>query len=147
MKLRVGHVAAVACVALFTHVTASANENQLWLAVATNGAISEESKWRYWFDGHARSQDDRSELGVSIIRPGIGYRVSDNVTVWGGYGRIVARRAGPDTDENRIWQQATYPISSAWWGGKLTGRTRLEQRLIEGADDTGHRVRQSFRHA
>lgn len=138
-------VAFCAAVSLPAAVQA-ADQEQLWIGIGTNGKLgqNEESPWRYWFDAHARSQDDYQKLGVSIVRPAIGYQVSDNLTLWAGYGRIVARRPGPDEKENRIWQQATYTVAEVF-GGKLTGRTRLEQRLIEGFDDEGHRLRQFFR--
>ncbi len=137
----IGLLAALTC--LFP-LQAWAGEQQTWLAVATNGPVQADSNWLYWFDGHARSQDDASGLGVSIIRPALGYKVSDKLSLWAGYARVVARRAGPDTEEHRIWQQATYPVADLF-GGKLSGRTRLEQRLIEGAGDTGHRIRQFWR--
>lgn len=136
--------AAILTLTLLPAVNAIAGDEQTWLALATTESIAQDSKWLYWFDGHARSRDDANGLGVSIIRPGIGYRISSKLTLWAGYGRIVARRDGPDAQENRVWQQATYPITQVL-GGKLSGRTRLEQRRIEGADNTGHRIRQFFR--
>lgn len=130
--------------ALLATANTHAGDEQTWLALATTGSLAQDSKWLYWFDGHARSRDDANGLGVSIIRPGFGYKVSSKLTLWAGYGRIVARRDGPDAQENRIWQQATYPVTTLF-GGRLSGRTRLEQRLIESADDTGYRIRQFFR--
>ena len=111
-------------VSLYSTIAAmpvNASEQQTWLALATNGSLQEESRWRYWFDGHARSRDDTDGLGVSIIRPGIGWQANDWLTLWGGYARVVARRDGPDVEEHRIWQQATYPVAVVM-GGKLTGR-------------------------
>ena len=118
--------------------------DQIWTSVNTNGVLTEGSKWRYWFDGHARSRNNLDGLGVSIIRPALGYAVSDRLTLWAGYARVVARRDGPDGEENRYWQQGTFPLGSLW-GGNLSGRTRLEQRTFEGADDIGHRIRQAIR--
>ncbi len=126
---------------------ACADDFQLWTALSANGPVSDDSRFLVWFDGHARFRDDASELGVSIIRPGVGWRLNDDVSAWAGYARVVARRDGaPDVKENRIWQQATYRLGGAF-GGALSGRTRLEQRLIEGADDTGWRARQMIRYA
>lgn len=97
-----------------------------------------------WFDGHARFSDDAGRLGTSIIRPALGWRVSDRLKVWGGYARVTSH-PGENIDEDRIWQQATYPIATLF-GGQLSGRTRLEQRFRD-SDNTGHRVRQFFRWA
>jgi len=98
-----------------------------------------------WFDGHARFADDIGRLGVSIIRPGFGYRVSDTTTLWLGYARVTAH-PGENIDEDRIWQQATFPLGEVF-GGKLSGRTRLEQRFRDSDNDTGVRLRQFFRWA
>lgn len=121
------------------------NDNQVWTAVFTNGAIEKDSKALLWFDGHARFSEDASRLGVSIIRPGVGYKLSDRVSLWAGYARVVSRADGrANINENRIWQQATYTIASGDWG-VLSGRTRLEQRFLNTGSETGHRVRQFFR--
>ncbi len=118
---------------------------QAWSALFVAGPPAEQSRLLLWFDGHARFTGDASDLGVSIIRPGLGWRVSDRLDVWAGYARVVARPEGaPNVEENRIWQQATYPIADVL-GGALSGRTRLEQRLREAGEDTGWRARQFLR--
>ena len=53
---------------------------------------------------------------------------------------------GENIDEDRIWQQATYPIGT-FFGGQLSGRTRLEQRFRDTDNDVGVRARQFFRWA
>ena len=121
------------------------NDNQVWTAIFTNGSISDDGKALLWFDGHARFSEDASRLGVSIIRPGVGYKVNDRLSVWGGYARVVSRADGrANINENRIWQQATYTIASGDWG-ILSGRTRFEQRFLNTGSETGHRIRQFFR--
>ncbi|MEM9742964.1 MAG: DUF2490 domain-containing protein [Pseudomonadota bacterium] len=122
----------------------AASEQQNWLAFATNGPMGSSDHLRFWFDGHARFRDESSSLGVSILRPAIGWQLQSGLTLWAGYARVVARRSGPDAEENRFWQQATYPVGEVF-GGRLGGRTRIEQRLFEGFDDTGHRIRQFWR--
>lgn len=99
-----------------------------------------------WFDGHARFRDDAGTLGVSIVRPALGWRFSPKLTVWGGYARVTGHRSGPNIEEDRIWQQATYPIAK-FLGGSLSGRTRLEQRTRKVGSGTGHRFRQFTRWA
>lgn len=125
---------------------AAADDTQLWSAVFVNGPAKEDSRLLLWFDGHARFRGGGDELDVSILRPGLGWRVSPKVDVWGGYARVTTHRNGPDLQEDRLWQQATYQVTEVA-GGRLTGRTRLEQRFRETGDDTGWRLRQTLRYA
>ncbi len=119
---------------------------QAWFAFATNGLVNEDSRLLYWFDGHARFGNDAGELGVSIIRPAIGWRINNSLDLWLGYARVTNSIGPSDIEEDRIWQQATYSIASNNLGS-FSGRTRLEQRFRDerNGDDTGHRIRQFFR--
>ncbi|MDZ7628540.1 MAG: DUF2490 domain-containing protein [Parvularculaceae bacterium] len=118
---------------------------QAWSAVFLTARPAETSRLLLWFDGHARFRDDAGDLGVSILRPGVGWRVSDGLDLWTGYARVVSRSDGAaDVEEHRLWQQATYPVTGIL-GGRLTGRTRLEQRFRDSGEDTGWRVRQFVR--
>ena len=123
----------------------SAQDTQGWTALFANGQLDEDSPLLLWFDGHARFSDDISRLGVSIIRPGIGTKINDRISLWTGYAWVVSRADGRSSiTEHRIWQQATYRIAQTSFG-TLTGRTRLEQRFLETGDDTGWRARQFLR--
>lgn len=141
---RLAVLAVSSLLTIFGSGAVAADDSQLWSAVAMTGKADNE-RLLLWFDGHARFSDDAGRLGVSIIRPGIGWRVSDGLDLWLGYARVTAH-PGENIDEDRIWQQATYPISE-FWGGKLSGRTRLEQRFRDSDNDTGVRLRQFFRWA
>lgn len=135
------------CILLCASLNSRADDDfQSWNMIAINGPVAEGSKWLAWFDGHARFRNDANNLGTSIIRPAFGYRVNDKLDVWFGWARVTGHRDGPDFKENRIWQQATYPIAE-FWGGKFSGRTRLEQRKGLGFDDVGLRLRQFVRWA
>jgi hypothetical protein len=132
--------------ALSASPAAAESDGQLWTALFANGPVSDDGRFLLWFDGHARFRDDAGDLGVTILRPGVGWKVSDDLSLWAGYARVVARRENaPDIEENRLWQQATYPVAELF-GGRITGRTRLEQRNVNIGDDTGHRVRQFLRY-
>jgi len=117
-----------------------------WTAVFSQGDIEwrpdTASRWRWWFDGHARFQDDADGFNVSIVRPGIGYKLTDNTTLWAGYGWIHTSPigGGPDFDENRIWQQVTWSDKAGDF--RIGLRSRFEQRFLETGDDTGLRFRQ-----
>jgi len=113
--------------------------------VAAQGPINKEnprlSRWRWWFDGHARFFEDADGYGQSIVRPGVGYAITDKSTLWVGYGWIrTSPASGSDFDENRIWQQWT--TSASLGTATLSWRSRLEQRFVEGGDDVGWRFRQ-----
>jgi len=125
---------------------ASAGDTQGWSALAVSGPVQPDSRFLLWFDGHARFRDDSSELGVTIARPGVGWRIADGSALWLGYGRITNHLDGPNIGENRIWQQATFPLGRLF-GGALSNRTRLEQRFREDGSDTGIRLRQFLRWA
>lgn len=116
-----------------------------WGAVFTQGDLptpnGQSTKWRWWFDGHARFQDDADGFNVSIVRPGIGYKLTDTATLWAGYGwiRNSPIGGGSDFDENRIWQQITWSRKAGAFN--IGFRSRLEQRFVETGDDTGWRSR------
>ncbi|MGF1544530.1 MAG: DUF2490 domain-containing protein [Parvularculaceae bacterium] len=145
--LRLSASCAALAAAFFTTTgPAAAQDTQAWTALFANGpAGDDDGRLLLWFDGHARFTEDVSRLGVSIIRPGVGYRVNDRVSLWAGYAWVVSRADGRDNiTDNRFWQQATYRIGEGGWGA-LTGRTRLEQRFLSTGDETGWRFRQFFR--
>ena len=119
-------------------------EAQAWLATFVNGPVSDNSRLLVWFDGHARFDDDIGGLGTTILRPALGWKVNDGLSLWAGYARVTGHKDGRDSKEDRIWQQATYRIGSVF-GGTLSGRSRLEQRFLNTGDDTGWRFRQFFR--
>ncbi len=126
---------------------AAADDFQLWTAISANGPVKEDGRFLVWFDGHARFRNDAGDLGVSILRPGLGWRLNRDLSLWAGYARVVSRQDNrADVEENRLWQQATYHVAETL-GGAVTGRTRLEQRFINGGGDTGWRVRQSLRYS
>jgi hypothetical protein len=121
------------------------HDKGLWLMIASQGAVDRDSptlsRLRWWFDGHARFFEETDGYGQSIVRPGLGWAVTENSTLWFGYGWIRDSPAeGPDRDENRIWQQWTTSFSLA--KAAFSWRSRLEQRFIEGKDDMGWRFRQ-----
>lgn len=54
---------------------------QSWNALALTGDVDDKGQWQFWFDGHLRFKEDASRLGVSIVRPGIGYNLSNDTTL------------------------------------------------------------------
>ena len=119
----------------------SVDDTGAWFALLTRGDVGASERIKWWFDGHTRFFDDADGYGQSIVRPGLGYALSDSVTAWAGYGWI---RTSPatrsDFDEHRVWQQLTG--STPLGRGTLGGRSRLEQRFLDTGSDTGWRFRQ-----
>lgn len=80
-----------------------------------------------------------------LIRPAIGYRLSDAMVGWLGYAWTPFWTEGPTAfnDEHRLWQQWSWDIAFA---GGLQLRTRLEERIRETfGDDIAVRFRQQVR--
>jgi hypothetical protein len=149
--LRPGRIAAgiLALLALAPAGAAQGLDQDLgiWTAFAGQGSLrsgGEKTRWRWWFDAHARFQHQSDGFEQSIVRPGLGYDLSPEATAWLGYAWIVTDpEAGGSFDEHRVWQQLT-------WGrtidaGAVFSRTRLEQRWLETGDDVGWRLRQFLR--
>jgi hypothetical protein len=115
-----------------------------WLALFANGDLQHGGlgeNWKWWFDGHLRFFDDTDGFGQSIARPGIGYQLSENTTLWAGYAWIRTSPASADDfDEHRAWQQLTW--SEQLCATKFDLRSRLEERFVETSAETGWRFRQ-----
>lgn len=105
--------------------------------------------WRIWLEGQGRFGNDSTQFTQSLIRPGIGYAITDNVILWAGY--AWAPTAEPISgrhpfDEHRIWQQVTWSENLSF--GKFSWRSRFEQRFFDhmvpdpGKNDVAYRFRQ-----
>lgn len=121
------------------------NDLGLWLVLLGQGSAApidaRLGKLRWWFDGQARFLDESNGFAQSLIRPGIGYALTDRVTAWGGYAWIRSTPgAGRNSEEHRGWQQVTW--STRLDSLAIGSRTRLEQRFVDTGHDTGWRLRQ-----
>jgi len=121
--------------------SASAQDNvdvQLWAQVVATLRLSE--NWRLHLEEQPRWYEDVSDSYQVITRTALGRRVSDGLTLWGGYA-WVAKPPGPGVaHEHRIWQQLSATLPEA---GRVTPsiRLRLEQRFQDGWADNSHRLR------
>ena len=121
------------------------DDQGLWFLALAQGSFGSaeqaSSKLRWWLDVQSRFSNDADGFTQGIVRPGIGYALNDNTTLWLGYGWIpTSPVSGQDYDEQRIWQQLIW--SKPLNGISFSSRTRLEQRFREGSNDTGWRLRQ-----
>lgn len=113
---------------------AQKRETQAWSAlfVTVKDPSPEAAKTGFsgWFDLHARRGPSST---TTIIRPGVGYRLSKLTSLWAGYAYVGTYADGkPNTYEHRAWQQAIFagnigPLS-------LQLRPRLEERFRAGED-------------
>jgi hypothetical protein len=120
----------------------------LWVALFAQGDLHQNEcschQVKWWFDGQLRFLDDTDGFHQSLVRPGVGVTVADNLTLWAGYAWINTEPiAGPAFDEHRIWQQTTW--SRDLDCVTLSLRSRLEERFVETGDDVGLRFRQLVR--
>lgn len=95
---------------------------------------------RWWLDVQDRQRDEGEHFDQLLLRPGLGYALTDRFTVWAGYAYIATDPVRRDEfGENRLWQQLTYNAPTD--GFTLQGRARLEERFVETEGDTGYRLR------
>ncbi|MEO0616040.1 MAG: DUF2490 domain-containing protein [Pseudomonadota bacterium] len=113
------------------------NEIGSWLIASTNGALGDDSRWRFATDSQARFRDPGSGTAQYLLRPSLGLTLTDGLTGWLGFARFESRSAsGQRTHENRYWQQLSWrarPLGP----GTIRYRLRLEQRLVSISDDDG----------
>lgn len=116
------------------------NDFQIWNNITVMGTIKDQIK--YWAEGQARFGQDASMLSQSIVRPGIGYQLTKESSIWAGYAWIYTNQpfAPTTTHENRIWQQFLWVKNYEWI--KVFSRTRLEQRFVDRVSSVGWRLRQ-----
>lgn len=123
---------------------ADTDDGQAWLNLTVQGPVK--GKLLAWAEVQGRFGDDVSRLSTSILRPGVGYQLSRDVSVWVGYARVTTHNPGADIGEDRIWQQVSWNAGQVL-GGSFSTRTRLEQRLLENGTDTGWRLRQFVKYS
>jgi hypothetical protein len=133
------------CGLLSRGVAASPDEDgRAWAMVNAIGSLPAKN-WYWYAEIQPRWREEASEFDQVIIRPAVYYAVSKQSSIWAGYAHVVTDPAGRSSfDEHRVWQQFLHnfqPIGAV----SIQSRTRLEQRFIENADDTGHKVRQMLR--
>ena len=119
----------------------------VWLAAFSQGEIQRSFLSRHdglwWFDAHTRYVGDAFEFLQSIVRPGIGWQLSDDQSVWVGYAWIGERIPGLDFHENRFWQQ--WIFNREFGDVSAVFRSRLEQRFVSVGAQAGWRFRQMIR--
>ena len=142
--LRLTRLAALLCAGvvgtLSTPAHATESDEGIWTIFTSTDAFPASdgaSRWHYWFDAQARYFDLGSGISQYLVRPGVGYEISGNLSAWVGYARLRARsRSGNVIDENRYWQQLSW-TAGRWNNGTLSMRARLVQRSLSSGEDLG----------
>ena len=121
------------------------DDTQAWAAVIASGTVR--GDLFLWLEGQARAIDDVGGGSQLVLRPAIGARIGRDAHAVVGYAYVrTDPETGRTTEEHRIWQQLQFAALRTKAGAPLViSRTRLEQRMIEGRDDTGWRLRQFVR--
>lgn len=139
---------AAAALGLLCSISAAAEpveDFHTWGAVVATGTLgAADSPLRFWAEGQGRFNDDSSRRNQGLLRVAGGYEIAPRTVLWAGYGYFTTDPVGVADDivEHRIWQQLTWRAAQPLAGITLSTRSRLEQRMIESAEETGWRARQ-----
>jgi hypothetical protein len=115
-------------------------DSQLWTQFVLNGRF--QNGVRIAVEAQPRVGDNFQRLSLLILRPVVGYQVTRNMSLWIGYGWTPSFL--PDfNNEHRVFQQVLFEDRYRRIG--LINRTRLEERVIEGAGGTSVRLRHMLR--
>lgn len=101
------------------------------------------AKLRWWAEGQGRFGENSSRFSQALLRPGIGYQLTDTTSIWAGYAwaPTEAPFVSRPIDEQRVWQQLLWKDKFSF--GTVQSRTRLEQRMVpQLGNDVGVRFRE-----
>ena len=136
---RIGVWVVLGCLGLPAMAAAQdAVDSQLWVQVVATVRLS--PNWRLHLEEQPRWYEDWSAPYQIITRTALGRRLTDRMTLWGGYAWVAKPPGEGVTHEHRIWQQlsATLPTAARWTPSL---RLRLEQRFQDSWSNTSHRFR------
>ncbi len=125
-----------------------ADDFRIWGNVTARGHFGfidpDLKRLRWWMEFQPRTRESGKEMDQLLIRPMIGYALTEHSTVWIGYAHVTNYPVAGDTVyENRLVQQ--YQWSGPTPLGGFTSRSRIEQRWQDNGNDTGGRFRQMFK--
>ena len=67
-------------------------DHEVWGALFMQGNFgfidnknSDLKKFRWWMEGQGRFGNDASQFSQSLVRPGVGYAITDKLVAWIGY--------------------------------------------------------------
>jgi hypothetical protein len=116
-----------------------------WFMLMADGRFErppgEPAPWRWWFDAQGRFLDDSNGYDQGLLRPALGYDLSERSSLWLGYAFVHSDPVGrASSEEHRIFEQFLWARHFDTVG--FQSRTRLEQRFDERGSETGWRFRE-----
>jgi len=119
-------------------------DGQVWATLSASGPVS--GPWLAQAESTSRLGNDFPRLYQQELVAGLGYRLGESASLYGGYGIVIDFRPHqPNRIEHRPYQQLNLTLGKLG-GGTVSARTRLEERFVEGFGDMGVRVRQQVRY-
>jgi hypothetical protein len=104
------------------------------------------SKFLAYMEVNPRIGDDVTNIDQLLLRPAIGYQLTDNLSIWQGYAWVGNFNQPTEPrffEENRVYQQVIY--TQKFSNVNFMSRTRMEERWIEHTAGTALRFRQMFK--
>jgi hypothetical protein len=133
-------------VAMFPVAPAAArteHDEHLWANFTVIGNVG---KFAYFAEVQPRIGNGVSRTQQVLVRPAVGYRLTDTITAYAGYAHVfLPIENGPDNNEERVFGQLNWALPKVAGGAGLL-RTRIEHRRLSNGDDTGWRLRQLVRY-
>jgi hypothetical protein len=125
--------------------SAELHDEQSWWSALAMGPIykgSERTKFKFWLEGIQRLGDYNSRSTQRLLRPGLGFMLNENTSVWLGFAWIETGvpLSQETVGEKRIWQQLLWV--KKYFYLTLTSRLRFEQRFISNNPVVSWRIRE-----
>ena len=115
-----------------------------WINLTAMGSLK--GRALYFVEVQPRFAEDRPHLSQLLLRGGIGWKLSDAVSVYAGYLHLIQPvEGGHDRNEERPFAQLNWSLGSLA-GGTLAMRQRLEFRSVSTGSELGWRLRSMLRY-
>jgi len=119
------------------------HDEQIWVNTTAIGSVKD--RLVYFAEVQGRSGTAPRQFRQLLLRPAIGWRLSDRFTAYMGYARVVTDTSDTaETNEDRLFQQLNWTIGSVGTAA-ISSRTRLEERWRNDGSDMGLRLREMIR--
>ena len=126
----------------FTNNYAFALENDLGLWSPVYISLPVNKKFKTSLEINPRIQENITHINQLFVRPSVGYKLNDNLSIWQGFGWIT-NYIPRFSREERLWQQLLHEKSFSKF--KLTNRLRLEERFMQDVHGVPLRTRYLLR--
>lgn len=126
-------------------------DTQAWNSLRVEGEFNPEAQTlfetplQYSMEFHYRLKNDVTNFSQLLLRPMLGYKLSETSKLWVGYTLIHQDRKGQLVNEHRSFQMITYSGKLGKSPIVFIGNTRIEQRSLENEQETNFRIRQMLR--